>query len=301
MKRDLHIDNMRHAAKKMEGTHDFRNFAKLDIGNVSNFVREIETADILPYEGDEGCQFSTFMLEIKGNAFLWHQIRCIMAVLFLIGEGKEEVSIVDQLLDVEREPAKPDYAMASDAPLVLNECYFNNLQFSYQPRVLWDLSVHFNAILNQQLIAVARTKNALKSLENMMVRDSDAKDLKLSLFDNNVDKLKSKNKKMKTVSSSYLSPLSSSSHASKLIRWHDLLHELQTEGINPYNSVHSSINGSRYIRLLNRSRNDTYEKRCSQLTGTKKERLKRHLQLKEENKDTDFFSVMRSEGSVAFK
>ena len=57
-------------------------------------------------------------------------------------------------------------------------------------------------------------------------------------------------------------------------------------------------NGCKYVKLLSRNRNDSYEKRCSQLTGTKKERLKRHLQLKEENKDSDFFSSMRNEGGV---
>ncbi len=33
-----------------------------------------------------------------GKAYLWHQIRCIMAVLFLIGEGKEEPEVITQLL-----------------------------------------------------------------------------------------------------------------------------------------------------------------------------------------------------------
>ena len=34
-------------------------------------------------------------ITIVGNAFLWHQIRCIVSVLFMVGEGKEppEVSI----------------------------------------------------------------------------------------------------------------------------------------------------------------------------------------------------------------
>jgi len=27
------------------------------------------------------------MAIIKGSAFLWHQVRCMMAVLFMIGKG----------------------------------------------------------------------------------------------------------------------------------------------------------------------------------------------------------------------
>lgn len=45
-----------------------------------------------------------YYLEIVGHAFLWHQIRCIMAVLVLIGQGNEDPSIITELLDVERNP-----------------------------------------------------------------------------------------------------------------------------------------------------------------------------------------------------
>ena len=38
---------------------------------------------------------------IEGNAFLWHQIRCIMGVLFLIGQRKESPEVISDLLDVE--------------------------------------------------------------------------------------------------------------------------------------------------------------------------------------------------------
>lgn len=41
---------------------------------------------------------------IEGQAFLWHQIRAIMAVLFLVGEGKEVPEVVKELLDVEKFP-----------------------------------------------------------------------------------------------------------------------------------------------------------------------------------------------------
>lgn len=34
-------------------------------------------------------------LTVIGQAFLWHQIRCIIAVLFLIAQGKEEPEVSD--------------------------------------------------------------------------------------------------------------------------------------------------------------------------------------------------------------
>ena len=36
---------------------------------------------------------------IKGSAFLWHQVRCIMSILFLIGNGQEEIELINEMLD----------------------------------------------------------------------------------------------------------------------------------------------------------------------------------------------------------
>ncbi|XP_046400237.1 tRNA pseudouridine(38/39) synthase [Ischnura elegans] len=58
-------------------------------------------------------------LTIVGKAFLWHQIRSIMTVLFLIGQGKEEPDVIRRLLDVDNFPRKPQYTMASEIPLNL--------------------------------------------------------------------------------------------------------------------------------------------------------------------------------------
>lgn len=44
------------------------------------------------------------VVTIEGQAFLWHQVRAVMAVLFLVGEGKEQPDIVATLLDVEKYP-----------------------------------------------------------------------------------------------------------------------------------------------------------------------------------------------------
>lgn len=49
-------------------------------------------------------EYSMYVAIIKGNAFLWHQIRFIMGVLFLIGSGKEAPSLVTELLDVDKNP-----------------------------------------------------------------------------------------------------------------------------------------------------------------------------------------------------
>ncbi|KAF3350390.1 Chromosome segregation protein pcs1 [Verticillium dahliae VDG2] len=45
-------------------------------------------------------------------------------VLFLVGQGLERPEVVDELLDVERHPRKPNYGLAHEVPLVLWDCIF---------------------------------------------------------------------------------------------------------------------------------------------------------------------------------
>ena len=146
----LDIDAMRTAAKKLEGLHDFRNFCKIDGSKqISNFERRVFQADIKPvvkdqepfsflrrppfatdspsYRKDEimdSLAPNLYYFEVHGSAFLWHQVRHMIAVLFLVGQGFEDPSIVDKLLDMQTTPSRPIYDMASDTPLVLWNCIF---------------------------------------------------------------------------------------------------------------------------------------------------------------------------------
>lgn len=65
-------------------------------------------------------RFDLFCCTIEGNAFLWHQIRYMMAVLFLIGRGDEEPDVIEKLLL--KTDGRPNIMMAPDYPLVLWDC-----------------------------------------------------------------------------------------------------------------------------------------------------------------------------------
>jgi tRNA pseudouridine38/39 synthase len=171
---------MRIAAQKLVGVHDYRNFCKIDVVNVLNFVREIRSISIEPLGNvvemqqtnagagagagvggntDSGDivtlqpNTSVWAFTITGTAFLWHQVRCMVAILFLVGQGLENanvcccsgcccnrwarlnllpiinpVQIIEQLLDIEATPRKPSYEMADPEPLVLWHC-------EYQPPI----------------------------------------------------------------------------------------------------------------------------------------------------------------------
>ncbi|XP_072025147.1 tRNA pseudouridine(38/39) synthase-like isoform X2 [Amphiura filiformis] len=130
-KGDLDIEVMQEAALKLVGQHDFRNLCKMDVANgVVNFVRRILDVEISPVdERPGGYQMYTF--QVRGQAFLYHQVRCMMAILFLIGQHREKPEILDRLLDIEKQPCKPQYSMAVDYPLVLYNCEFDGVNWMY--------------------------------------------------------------------------------------------------------------------------------------------------------------------------
>ena len=153
----LDISAMREASHKFIGLHDFRNFCKIDSSKqIDNFERRIFHADIeeidrrhgpVGYVGKPGfqqyehpdntpnsppiddptcqpCTPTIYTFTLHGSAFLWHQVRHMAAILFLIGQGLEPPSLVDDLLDISKTPGRPQYEMADDAPLVLWDCIF---------------------------------------------------------------------------------------------------------------------------------------------------------------------------------
>ncbi|KAG5301631.1 pseudouridylate synthase [Histoplasma ohiense] len=151
----LDIEAMREGAKYLIGSHDFRNFCKVDPSKqITNHVRHIYHADIelldpktkpLSYlrqhefttfdtendkaaangsVGDPSSNLKVYSITIHGSAFLWHQVRHLAAILFLVGQGLEAPSIIPELLDVEKHPRRPTYEIASDTPLVLWDCIF---------------------------------------------------------------------------------------------------------------------------------------------------------------------------------
>jgi tRNA pseudouridine38/39 synthase len=120
----LDIDAMNTAASYFLGSHDFRNFCKLDPAKqIDNFSREILHASIERLPGDSTTA-AAYYFDLKGTAFLWHQVRHMMAILFLVGQGLEKPEIVRDMLDISVFPTKPMYEMADDRPLVLWDCVF---------------------------------------------------------------------------------------------------------------------------------------------------------------------------------
>ncbi|MED6110543.1 hypothetical protein PIB30_043964 [Stylosanthes scabra] len=127
-KENLNILEMESAGKKLIGEHDFRNFCKMDAANVHNYRRNITSLEMSPTDVRYGDN-ELWVIQIRGSAFLWHQVRCIVAVLFMVGKGLESPNAIDMLLDTTSIPRKPQYTMASEVPLVLQSCEFEDIKF----------------------------------------------------------------------------------------------------------------------------------------------------------------------------
>ncbi|XP_010261081.1 PREDICTED: tRNA pseudouridine(38/39) synthase isoform X2 [Nelumbo nucifera] len=138
---NLDLSAMEMAGKKFIGEHDFRNFCKMDAVNVHNYRRRVTSFDISTCnERSESDQI--WEIIIKGSAFLWHQVRCMVAVLFMVGQGLESPNVIDILLDTTMTPRKPQYAMAPELPLVFHSCEFEGLNFICSPDAMKALREH---------------------------------------------------------------------------------------------------------------------------------------------------------------
>lgn len=145
---NLDISQMETAAAYLLGKHDFRNLCKLDVQRqLTNFDRKILRASITPLDDEmHNTKERIYVFDLVGTAFLYHQVRHIMAALFLVGSGFEQPKIIAELMNVEEgaelphgegEPysvisSKPDYQMADDLPLMLWECGYNESELDWR-------------------------------------------------------------------------------------------------------------------------------------------------------------------------
>ncbi len=307
---NLDIELMNQAAALLLGEHDFRNFCKMDIVNISNFKREIYHAKIVPFMPCAGSEEdSVYMLQISGIAFLWHMVRCIMAVLFMVGRKEEPVEIVTSLLDVEKIPTKPQYTMAPEQPLVLHECGFDNLTMFSQPRAFWQLYCHYLTLYNRSVIAAAQAKNAMEFMDSFPFRCSDIvkfQDALVSQFNGSLSQNaaasnqgKITGEKRKTIESS---GESAQAKEEETMPWSEALKQLRDQhNIIPQPIFDKQHSYSKYVPLLQRPRGDKYEDRVANLSGLKKERHSKHAEMQSKDDvashDMAFFEKMRKEGT----
>ncbi len=88
--KELNLKLINSSLSKLTGTHDFRNYSKLEENK--NTVR---TVDKIEFE-----QFGDlFIFKFIAKSFLWHQIRKMMRVLIQIGKSSWTKNVINSLFD----------------------------------------------------------------------------------------------------------------------------------------------------------------------------------------------------------
>jgi len=172
---NLNVELMNTAAKKLEGQHDFRNFCKMDVANgvtqfernITSFVvRRLESNQSVPKGLEDNNKVSNDGYEmceatISGSAFLWHQVRCMMSVVLMIGQELEKPEVIDWLLDVDSCPQRPQYNMAIELPLVLYNCVFDDVPWEFEPSIVESLNKHLQRLWSIHNVRATMVKELL--------------------------------------------------------------------------------------------------------------------------------------------
>lgn len=80
---------------------DKRYVSGVTFGNLFYFKMSMN----IPFVSD----YEMMVLMLVGSAFLWHQVRCLVAILLLVGQGHEQPEVMQQLLDIQSHPRSDIY------------------------------------------------------------------------------------------------------------------------------------------------------------------------------------------------
>lgn len=164
----LDLLKMKEAASAFVGEHDFRNFCKADVSKVRNFKRKIMNIELKRLAAPQASGQNLIELYICGTAFLWHQVRYMAEVLLMVGKRLEQPSIVRRMLDISLTQAKPQYAPASEEPLLLYSCSYSNISFRRSTRVYSDILGLLDEARSSHMIRSA----IIESIEKRMADDA---------------------------------------------------------------------------------------------------------------------------------
>ncbi|KAF8567975.1 hypothetical protein P879_04323 [Paragonimus westermani] len=113
------------------------------------------------------CQIS-----VSASGFLYHQIRCIVSLLVMIGRGYEPVSLIEDLLDISKTPAKPQYQIAGDIPLLFTDAEYpeDSVHWYTSEAAQLELTRHFQKLWSEHAIRSTTVKTILDHVEKRWPR-----------------------------------------------------------------------------------------------------------------------------------
>ncbi|MDB4561623.1 tRNA pseudouridine(38-40) synthase TruA [bacterium] len=103
---ELDLDQMRLAAQRLVGIHDFKSFQAAG-GERKTTVRNVRACELIAsaMTDDDACHLS---IEVEADGFLYNMVRTIVGTLVEVGRGKQTVEWIDQVLAAcDRDAAGP--------------------------------------------------------------------------------------------------------------------------------------------------------------------------------------------------
>ncbi|CAH8472073.1 unnamed protein product [Schistosoma intercalatum] len=170
----LDTKSMMDAGNRLVGVHDFRNFCTSRIEkDTVTFIREIFEVVISDVDScDHHCKLCR--ISISASGFLYHQIRYVMSILFMVGRGYESPSVVDDMLDLSKTPAKPHYHLAADFPLLFIDGTYPEscLNWETSEAAQLDLVKHYQKLWSEYGIRSAIVRRMLNYVESTIPNSS---------------------------------------------------------------------------------------------------------------------------------
>jgi tRNA pseudouridine38-40 synthase len=141
--------------KCLIGTHDFRNFAKIEPRKPKNTVKTITNASLTEISQN------TFQIQISSRSFLWQQIRRIIGHLIQVATSEMTPVYTAELLETEIVNKKP--SPAPPEPLILENIKYEGIQFmldkkgveSFQQQLEADIMTYTSQLEMSKYISLA--------------------------------------------------------------------------------------------------------------------------------------------------
>lgn len=92
-----------------------------------------------------------------------------MAILFMIGRGEEDDTVIDLLYDIEKIKDRPNYNIASESGLILSGCGYDDIEWSNP--IYSDIETYnvFRKQYEENAIDMCLNEVMLKYYENMFI------------------------------------------------------------------------------------------------------------------------------------
>jgi len=125
---NFNLEESQKALQYLQGTHDFKFYAKEDLKNPIKTIRTLKKIEIVSHGAN------TFQIRVEARSFLWHQVRRIVGHLIDISEGRynsdHTLNLLNKTVDWPRPPLAPSTG------LILEDISYPELSFKIDQKSL---------------------------------------------------------------------------------------------------------------------------------------------------------------------